>query len=169
MPKKSSSGSRSKPKEQDPREITATLRDIPRRKKPNFTRRDSYRYDRVKASWRYPKGLDNKSRQKRKGTQIHPGVGYRNPKIIRGLHPSGLQYILVNNEKELEALDPDIQGVRIAKTVGMHKRISIQNRADELGLIIFNPSRITQFDEALIDDIDEEVPEEKKEKKKSKK
>lgn len=174
MPKKSSSNSRSQtksetPKEQGPREMAVKYRDIPRRNKPDFKRAEYNRYGRIKESWRYPKGLDNKCRQKRKGWAIQPNIGYRNPKIIRGLHPSGLQDVLVNNPQELESLNPDIQGVRIAKSVGLQKRISIQHRADELGLIIFNPSREAIFEESMTDVIDEEVPEKKETKKKNKK
>ena len=110
-----------------------------KRKKPSFKRPESSRYVRVKPSWRRPKGLDNKVREKRKGWTRSPNIGYRNPSATRGLHPTGLVDVLVHNPADLDGLNPEIHGVRVAHTVGFRKRLSIRDKADELGILIFNP------------------------------
>ncbi|MHA1712555.1 MAG: 50S ribosomal protein L32e [Candidatus Ranarchaeia archaeon] len=128
---------------------TGTTPKIAPRKIPVFKRGESDRYVRIPSSWRYPKGIDNKSREKRKGWPVQPGIGYRNPRVLRGLHPSGLKDRLVYRPEDLVSLDPDVYGVRIAKTVGIRKRLAILDKADELGLIVFNPSRVEAFGGAL--------------------
>ena len=59
-----------------------------RTKKPGFERQESWRYKRLKPNWRRPKGIDNKMRRKIKGWPATVNVGYRGPKVVRGLHPS---------------------------------------------------------------------------------
>ena len=90
-------------------------------------------------SWRRPKGLHNKLREHvaAKGPRVQ--VGYGSPKMVRGLHPCGLQEALVHNVKELETLDPQSVAVRIASSVGRKKRLEIEAKAAELGFKILNP------------------------------
>jgi large subunit ribosomal protein L32e len=108
----------------------------------------------VKTSWRQPRGTDNKVRLKLKGYQPQPGSGYRNPRALRGKHPSGYNEVRVHNTDELEALDPDTQAARIAKAVGLRKALLIQDKADELGIIILNPKR--SLEEEILEEIEEE-------------
>ena len=75
-----------------------TLRDTQKRRQPSFTRLESWRYKRLKGVWRKPKGIDNHMRLKRKGWPKSVTVGYRSPKKVRGLHPSGFY----------EKLNPDL-------------------------------------------------------------
>ncbi|MEM4311431.1 MAG: 50S ribosomal protein L32e [Nitrososphaerales archaeon] len=110
-------------------------------KKPEFIREESWRYKRLKESWRKPKGLDNKMRLEVKGWPKRVKIGYRGPKVARGLHPKGKFEVLINNKKDLEALDPERQIARIASSVGRRKRIQILERAKELGITILNPQR----------------------------
>ncbi|MHA2060043.1 MAG: 50S ribosomal protein L32e [Candidatus Ranarchaeia archaeon] len=127
------------------------------RKKPTFKRADSgqTKYKgRVKRSWRQPRGTDNKVRLKLKGYSPQPGSGYQNPRALRGKHPSGYHEVLVNNPTELESVDSDTQAARIAKAVGLRKALLIQDKADELGIIILNPKRA--LDEELLEESDEE-------------
>ncbi len=65
--------------------------------------------------------------------------GYRGPKKVRGLHPSGFREVLVHNVKELEKLNPEKEAARIARTVGVRKRMAIEKRAEELGIRVLNP------------------------------
>lgn len=68
-----------------------------------------------------------------------PAVGWRAPKELRGLHPSGLQEILVRSVKDLEKADAKTQAVRISHTVGKKKRAEILKRAEETKIKILNP------------------------------
>lgn len=109
------------------------------RKRPTFLRQEWFRYKRLKNVWRKPRGLHSKMRKCIKYRPPRVKVGYRGPKAVRGLHPSGFQDVLVHNIDELEALDPKTQAARIARTVGMRKRIEMENRAAKLGIRVLNP------------------------------
>ena len=109
-----------------------------KRKKPAFVRPESWRYDKFSESWRRPRGLDNKIRRKIKGWPPAPSTGYKGPKIARGLHPSGYEEVLVHNVAELLQVNPEIQAVRIAHTVGKRKRVQIIAEAKKLSLVILN-------------------------------
>ncbi|MCS7116467.1 MAG: 50S ribosomal protein L32e [Nitrososphaerales archaeon] len=128
---------RSKPSERIKEALK--LREMIKSKKPEFVRQESWRYKRIKESWRRPKGIDNKMRKKVKGWPKIVRIGYRGPVEARGLHPSGLRDVLVHNPKELENLNPETDGARIASSVGLKKRIQIIQRAKELGIRVFNP------------------------------
>lgn len=108
---------------------------------PKFVRQESWRYKRLETGWRKPKGIDSKMRLKRKGYPVSPTVGYRTPKDIRGLHPSGLNEVLVYRVEDLKGLNPNIHAVRIAHQVGLRKRMEIEDEAKKFGLKILNPSK----------------------------
>jgi len=108
-------------------------------KKPDFVRQESWRYVRVRESWRKPRGMDSKMRLQKKGWPAIVKVGYRGPSEARGLHPSGYREVLVHNVEELERLDPAKEAARIAHTVGRRKRKDIMERARELGIYVLNP------------------------------
>ncbi|OYT31676.1 MAG: 50S ribosomal protein L32e [Thermofilum sp. ex4484_79] len=110
-------------------------------KKPRFIVMNVWSKPRLPDGWRRPKGLDNKIRLEIKGFPKRVKVGYRGPRKVRNLHPSGYIDVLVNNIKELEVLDPKIHAIRIARTVGRRKREEIIKRAEELGFKILNPER----------------------------
>src|SRR5208283_932833 len=107
-------------------------------KKPAFVRAESWKYDRFSLSWRRPRGLDNKIRRKIKGWPAGVSVGYKGPKIARGLHPSGYREVLVYNVKDLSTVDPNTQAGRIAHTVGKRKRALIMAEAKKLNIKILN-------------------------------
>jgi len=114
------------------------LRKVMKKREPDFIRQESWRYVRVKESWRRPRGIDSKMRLKKKGRPPIPNIGYRVPKIVRGRHPSGFIEVLVHNVKELEGIDPKRYAIRIASTVGRRKRIEIIKMADKLGIKVLN-------------------------------
>ena len=109
-----------------------------RNKKPKFVRAESWKYDRFSLSWRRPRGLDNKIRRKIKGWPAGVSVGYKGPKIARGLHPSGYREVLVCNVKDLSTIDPNTQAGRIAHTIGKRKRTLIIAEAKKLNIKILN-------------------------------
>jgi large subunit ribosomal protein L32e len=112
-----------------------------KRTKPGFIRQESWRYKRVKPSWRRPRGIDSKMRSEQKGWPASVKVGYRSPKRVRGFHPAGFEEIMIYNEYDLDFVNPSNQVVRIGHTVGRRKRVLIVQRADELGVYIVNPRR----------------------------
>ncbi len=114
------------------------LRARAKNKKPKFIRAESWKYDRFSVSWRRPRGLDNKIRRKIKGWPAGVSVGYKGPKIARGLHPSGYREVLVNNVQELSIVDPNTQAIRISHTVGKRKRALVIAEAKKLNLKILN-------------------------------
>jgi large subunit ribosomal protein L32e len=114
------------------------LRARAKNKKPKFIRAESWKYDRFSVSWRRPRGLDNKIRRKIKGWPAGVSVGYKGPKIARGLHPSGYREVLVNNVQELSIVDPSTQAIRIAHTVGKRKRALVIAEAKKLNIKILN-------------------------------
>ena len=113
-----------------------------KRNKPKFERQESWRYNRVSENWRRPRGIDSKMRKKVKGWPPSPNKGYRNPREIRNLHPSGLREVRVMNVRDLDKADPESDAVRIGHRVGDRKRIEIVNRAREMGIHILNPKEI---------------------------
>jgi len=108
-------------------------------KRPRFRRQESWRYVRIKESWRRPRGIDSKMRLKKKGWPPSPSVGYRGPRAVRGLHPSGYEEVLVYNVGDLATIDPETQAIRIAGTVGARKRALILAEAKKRGIKVLNP------------------------------
>ena len=119
-------------------------------KKPKFRRQESWRYKRVTDRWRKPHGVDSKMRKKVKGWPASPTTGYRSPKKTRGLHPSGFVEVRVHSVEDLGGIDPELQAVRVARTVGSRKRVEILALAEQRGIKILN-SRTTREPEEFID------------------
>ncbi|ASJ09919.1 50S ribosomal protein L32 [Thermococcus sp. P6] len=109
-------------------------------KKPKFLRQEWWRYPKFRNNpkWRRPKGIDSKMRLKKKGKPRSPSIGWSSPRLVRGLHPSGYEEVLIHNVRELESVDPTRQAVRIAGSVGARKREAILARAKELGVRVLN-------------------------------
>lgn len=116
------------------------LREEMNRRRPKFVRMNAWMLKRLDDAWRSPRrSLDNKIRLEKKGFPQRVKIGYRNPSEVRGLHPSGLQEVLVSTPSQLDKLNPKVHIVRISSTVGKKKRAEIINRAQALGLKIANP------------------------------
>ncbi len=109
---------------------------LEKKKRPRFMRQITPK-KRLKECWRKPKGIDSKKRIERKDKGPVVKIGYRTPKNLRYLHPSGYPEVLVYNPSELEGLSEVV--IRIARTVGRRKRELILKRAEELGLKVVNP------------------------------
>lgn len=124
-------------------------------KKPEFLRSESWRYSKLRESWRRPRGLDHKMRRKIKGWPPMVSVGYKGPKIARGLHPSGFREVLVHNVQEVSGVDPESQAARIAHTVGKRKRAQIIAEARKKKVIVLNAKVVKEAAEEV-----EEKPEE---------
>lgn len=153
------------------------IRERARNKKPKFVRAESWKFDRFSLSWRRPRGLDNKIRRKVLGWPPGPSMGYKGPKVARGLHPSGYREVIVYNVADLSNVDINTQAVRIAHTVGKRKRADIIAKAKELNLKILNikvsaeaeAEETEEEEEAEGEETTEESTEEQKEAKVEKK
>ena len=117
-----------------------------KRRKPQFKRQNSQSYVRVKDSWRRPRGKDSKMRI---GDKSHPKgvkVGYKSARKSRGLHPSGLEEVLIHRPGDLDSIDPESQVARIGHTVGARKRTEIVEKAREQKIRILNPQGVVSIE-----------------------
>ena len=107
-------------------------------KRPKFKRQNWFRYKRLGEKWRRPRGIHSKMRRHFKYRIPVVQSGFRGPANVRGLHPSGFEEIRINTPKEVENVDPKTQAIRIARTVGDKKREIIVQKADKMGIRVFN-------------------------------
>jgi len=107
-------------------------------RRPVFHRQEWFRYGRLEAVWRKPQGGQSKLRRHFGYRWNLPSIGYRGPRAVRGLHPSGFEEVLVHNLRELEGIDPARQAVRIAHGVGTRKRELIEAACDEREIRVLN-------------------------------
>lgn len=126
------------------------LREFMKRKMPDFVRYDSHKVQRIGTSWRRPRGLHNKMRKRYAHKPPMVDIGYRVPKIVRNLHPSGFKEVLVYTMKDLEKIDPKIEAARIGRTVGRLNRIQIERKALELGIRVLNPKYLRPYKDGKI-------------------
>ena len=106
--------------------------------RPAFKRQEWFRYQKLGEAWRRPRGIHSKMRRGMKRRPPMVEIGYGGPALVRGLHPSGFEEVMVYNVDGLEDIDPKTQAARIGGTVGVKKRIAIENRAKELGIRVLN-------------------------------
>jgi len=126
------------------RKNAVRLRARVKRKKPKFVRPESWRYFRLKETWRHPRGLDHKVRLMYKGWPPAAGAGYGGPRASRGLHPSGFREVLVYNVEQLGRIDPETQAARIAHRVGKRKRAGILAEARRKKIVVLNLREIKE-------------------------
>jgi len=110
--------------------------------KPQFNRQDYHMKKRTPTSWRRPRGGLSKQRRGVKGKGPKVEAGFRTPKAVRGLHPSGFEEVRVENADDLEGVDGDREAVRIGSTVGARKRERIEELAEEAGIRVLNPTYV---------------------------
>jgi len=110
-----------------------------KRSAPRFIRQESWRYVRVKERWRRPRGKNSKMRLGMRGWPKIVKIGYKKSRKGRGLHPSGLEEIIVRRPADLEKINAKTQIVKIGHTVGERNRNAIMERAQALELRVANP------------------------------
>ncbi len=116
---------------------------IKRKNKAQFYRNKWWKFPKFRRNpkWRKPKGNDNPMRLKLKGHPPLVSVGYRTPKAIRWLHPSGLKPVVIHNINEISGLNPAMHIIYISSAVGRRKRAEIINKALSLGFKVANGGR----------------------------
>ncbi|MDG6218644.1 MAG: 50S ribosomal protein L32e [Candidatus Thermoplasmatota archaeon] len=115
-----------------------SVRKEKKKKTPRFLREEWFRYKRISKNWRRPDGITSKMRINKKYRPSRVRVGFRGPKNVRGLHPSGFEEVLVYNVSDLESINAGVQAARIAGTVGTKKRVAIAEKAKELDIRLLN-------------------------------
>ena len=110
---------------------------VEKRRKPKWPVVGRY-LKKMKNRWIRPRGIHNKVKLRRKGKGSMPSIGYRNPKEIRGLHPSGFKEVFVENMAQLMKVDSKKEAVRFAK-IGKKKKIEMLKKTEELKLKVLNP------------------------------
>jgi len=110
-----------------------------KKRTPKFRRQEWFRFARLGEKWRKPRGGNSKMRLGMKGKPAIVSIGYRSPKSVRGVHPSGFVEVMVYSTRDLEGLDTNKQAVRIGSSVGGRKREQIMVKAKELGIRVLNP------------------------------
>eukprot|EP00826_Nyctotherus_ovalis_P000438 TRINITY_DN0_c499_g1_i1.p1 TRINITY_DN0_c499_g1~~TRINITY_DN0_c499_g1_i1.p1 ORF type:complete len:135 (+),score=46.17 TRINITY_DN0_c499_g1_i1:40-444(+) len=100
----------------------------------------SDRYNRLKTSWRKPRGIDNRVRRKCGGTIRMPGAGYGSNRKTRFMLANGLKKFVITNVKDLELLlmhNREFMG-EIAHNLSARTRKIVVERAKELNVKLSN-------------------------------
>lgn len=98
--------------------------------KKNLRTRKNPKYDK----WRKPRGEDMLLR-KDDGMLVQSG--YRTPKAIRFMHPSGYEEVLVQSARDLKNVKPN-QAARFSGTIGRKKKIALIKIANEKKIQVLN-------------------------------
>ncbi len=102
-----------------------------------FRRTNWFKFKRVGTFWRKPRGDDSKIKRKVAGHPPMPSPGFRSPKEVRGLHPSGYPVAVVHNEEELRSV-PSGRAIYLSSGMGRRKREALLEVAKELKLKVLN-------------------------------
>ena len=143
------------------------IRDKLSKKRPSFRRVESWRFKRVKNSWRKSRGIDSQTRKKEKSGVKSPSIGYRSPKKVRGIHPSGYKEVMVFNVNDLKGLNNKKHALKLSGRLGAKKRIALIDYAQNRGFKILNIG-ISQAEleslesmlESSIEEVEEDIIEE---------
>ena len=143
------------------------IRDKLSKKRPSFRRVESWRFKRVKNSWRKSRGIDSQTRKKEKSGVKSPSIGYRSPKKVRGIHPSGYKEVMVFNVNDLKGLNNKKHALKLSGRLGAKKRITLIDYAQNRGFKILNIG-ISQAEleslesmlESSIEEVEEDIIEE---------
>lgn len=99
--------------------------------KRNIRKKSKAKWDK----WRVPRGIDV-SHVVSDG--FDPKEGYRTPRSVRDVHPSGYKEFVVRTEKEIEKI-PKNHAIRIVAGLGRKKKLAIVDKAIEKGVKVLNP------------------------------
>jgi large subunit ribosomal protein L32e len=108
------------------------------KKRPSFQRIEAWRNKRVKDPWRKSRGIDSQTRMKEKAGVKSPSVGYRNPRKVRGVHPSGYDEVRVFNVNDIKGLSNKKHALKISGRIGAKKKVALIDYAQNRGFKILN-------------------------------
>ena len=119
------------------------VRDVEDERRPRFTRQASYRYWRIgrDGAWRRPRGQQSKQRRHYGYRSTVVSIGFRSPRGVRGLTPTGFRPVIVRTPEEVERLDREREAAVIGRTVGTRRRLVLEETARKLGVKVLNPIR----------------------------
>ena len=127
---------------------------VEKRKKPRFYRKDWHKCIRLGGSsgtkkkrvWRRSRGRHGKLRQKWKGRQKMPSIGYGSPMEIRG-KVEGMKPVMINNLNDLMNLGKDQIGI-VSGKMGIRKKIELAKKAASMNLKFsnFNPQKYLEME-----------------------
>jgi len=125
---------------------------IVKKRTKNFARFQSDRFKTVKASWRKPRGIDNRVRRRFSGARPMPKIGYGSDNRTKNIHPNGFKYFVVANVQELEVLMTQnrLYAAQIHHSVGAQKRKQIIERAAQLDIRVVNANARVRTEEASV-------------------
>lgn len=108
---------------------------------PSFNRIDSHKKKKLKLSWRKPMGHHSQMRRQRKAKGSIVKIGFGSPALVRGLHASGYEEVLVYRPADVKDIKKT-QAIRIGGTVGKKKQTEIEKVAKELNVKVLNPLNV---------------------------
>ena len=120
---------------------------IVKKKTNTFARFQSDRFDRVKESWRKPRGIDNRVRRKFRGSKLMPKIGYGSNKSTRFQLQNGLYPFDVKTVKDIDLLlmHNEKYAAVISHNLNARNRKLVLERAAELNIKIINKvAKLTQ-------------------------
>jgi len=140
-------------KTQDEKKLLKIKEKIKLKKHPTFRGRFGARFKRRKSNkkwdkWKRPRGIDIIFKNE-DGALVK--IGYRVPKAIRFLHPSGQKEVLVSNLDDLEKVKERQVAVRFAAKIGKRKRIQMLKRAKEQKIFVVNKMKRMMFENSKIE------------------
>lgn len=105
-----------------------------------FARFQSELFHRVRASWRKPRGIDNRVRRRFRGNKLMPSIGYGSAKKTRHVEESGFRRFLVRSPHELEVLMMNNRkyAAELASSLSIRQRKALVRRAAALGVRVTN-------------------------------
>ncbi len=127
-----------KPKLSEEQKEKLQIRKQIKKRTPTFLREEWFRYKRIPKNWRRPDGITSKMRKNLKYRPSKVRIGFRGPKEVRGLHPSGFEEVMIYNVADLKNINPEKQAARIGGTVGTKKRLEIAKKAEKLEIRVLN-------------------------------
>ncbi|MBS3171190.1 50S ribosomal protein L32e [Candidatus Woesearchaeota archaeon] len=128
--------------------------------KPEFIRQEYPARKKLEKIWRKPKGIHSKMREKKLGKRKQPSVGYKSPRMVRGLSREGLIPILVYTLNDLVKVTKN-NIVIIGKNVGNKKRIELLKKIKEKGFKIQNIKNIDEKIRSLTQEFEKRIKEKK--------